>query len=39
MAQVKGQSTENKIVRRLRGGGRGSIVFQQDNKMAAWCNW
>lgn len=30
MAQVKGQSTENKIVRRLRGSGRGSIVFQQD---------
>ena len=30
MAQVKGQSTESKIERRLRGGGRGSIVFQQD---------
>lgn len=30
MANVKGQSTENKIERRLRGGGRGSIVFQQD---------
>ena len=30
MVQVKGQSTENKIHRRLRGGGRGSIVFQQD---------
>lgn len=30
MTQIKGQSTENKIGRRLRGGGRGSIVFQQD---------
>lgn len=30
MSQVVGQSTENKIERRLRGKGRGSIVFQQD---------
>ena len=30
MANVKGQSAENKIERRLRGRGRGSIVFQQD---------
>lgn len=30
MSQVVGQSTEKKIERRLRGKGRGSIVFQQD---------
>lgn len=30
MAQTLGQSTVNKIEKRLRGKGRGSIVFQQD---------
>ena len=30
MAQTAGQSIENKITMRLRGKGRGSIVFQQD---------
>ena len=30
MVQVSSQSTVNKIEMRLRGKGRGSIVFQQD---------
>ena len=30
MAQTSSQSTVNKIEMRLRGKGRGSIVFQQD---------
>ena len=30
MAQTLSQSTVNKIEMRLRGKGRGSIVFQQD---------
>ena len=30
MTQGRCQSTENKVIRRMRGGGRGSIVFQQD---------
>ena len=30
MTQVSAQSTVNKIEMRLRGKGRGSIVFQQD---------
>lgn len=30
MVQVVGQCTDNKIKRRIRGGGRGSILFQQE---------
>lgn len=30
MVQIQGQSIENKILKRIRGGGRGKIAFQQE---------